>query len=104
MTPVAMTIPYSFLSFCFPFFKSKKEINKPFAIYKTFGSSVVAAVIVTLVVGFANIFTIIEPGLAKGNWVDTLLSGGGPILFVLIALLLYWNYDRKEKLKAKNKR
>ena len=104
MTTVAMTIPYMFLSFTFPFFKAKKEIKKPFSIYKTFGSSVVAAVIVTLVVGFANIFTIIEPGLAKGNWVDTLLSGGGPILFVLIALLLYWNYDRKEKLKAKNKR
>ena len=97
MTTVAMTIPYMFLSFTFPFFKKRKDIEKPFEIYKGTGISIFASVIVTLVVGFANIFTIIEPALAKGNWVDTLLSGGGPILFALIALLLYWNYDRKSK-------
>ena len=97
MTTVAMTIPYMFLSFCFPFFKKRKDIEKPFEIYKSNGIAIFASVIVTLVVGFANLFTIIEPGLAKGNWVDTLLSGGGPIFFAIVALLLYWNYDRKLK-------
>ncbi|MGL4800482.1 MAG: glutamate/gamma-aminobutyrate family transporter YjeM [Cellulosilyticaceae bacterium] len=97
MTTVAMTIPYMFLSIAFPFFKRNTSIQKPFAIYKSNTFAVVASIIVTLTVGFANIFTIIEPGIAKGNWVDTWLSGGGPLFFAIVALLLYWNYDRKTK-------
>lgn len=96
MTNVAMTIPYMFLSAAFPLFKKKDYIQKPFELYKSYALALVASVIVTLVIGFANIFSIIEPGIAKGNWLDTILSGGGPILFAAIALLLYRNYEAKQ--------
>ena len=96
MTNVAMTIPYMFLSIAFPFFKKKDNIQKPFEIYKSYTLSLIASIIVTIVVGFANLFSIIEPGMAKGNWMDTLLSGGGPLLFAFIAFLLYSNYESKQ--------
>lgn len=97
MTTVAMTIPYMFLSSAFPFFKRNDKIKKPFTIYKSQTLAVVASIIVTLTVGFANVFTIIEPAVAKGNLVDTLLSGGGPLLFGLVAWLLYTRYEKKVK-------
>lgn len=94
MTNVAMTIPYMFLAAAFPFFKKKKEIQKPFEVYKSYTVALFASVIVTAVVGFANVFSIIEPAIIQGNIVDTLLAGGGPLLFVIIALLLYSRYER----------
>lgn len=96
MTNVAMTIPYMFLAAAFPFFKKKDYIVKPFEIYKSYTPALIASVLVTLVVGFANIFSIIEPGLIKGKWLDTILAGGGPIIFALIALWLYTNYESKQ--------
>ncbi|MHC1747899.1 MAG: glutamate/gamma-aminobutyrate family transporter YjeM [Cellulosilyticaceae bacterium] len=100
MTNVAMTIPYMFLSAAFPAFKKKKNIVKPFEIYKSYGVSLAASVIVTLSVGFANIFSIIEPAISKSNIADTVLSGGGPLVFAIIAWLIYARYDRK--IKASN--
>lgn len=96
MTNVAMTIPYMFLAVAFPFFKKKDSIHKPFEIYKSYTLSLIVSIIVTIVVGFANLFSIIEPGIVKGNWMDTLLSGGGPLLFALIAFLIYKNYESKQ--------
>lgn len=93
MTNVAMTIPYMFLSIAFPFFKRNRNIVKPFEIYKSTTLATVAAVIVTFTVGFANIFSICEPGIIKGLWLDTILSGGGPLLFSIIALLIYRRYE-----------
>lgn len=94
MTNVAMTIPYMFLSAAFPAFKRKKNIVKPFEIYKSYGIALTASVIVTLCVGFANIFSIIEPAIAKNNIADTLLSGGGPLVFAIVAWLIFWRYER----------
>ncbi|MEG0711429.1 MAG: glutamate/gamma-aminobutyrate family transporter YjeM, partial [Niameybacter sp.] len=74
----------------------KEHIVKPFAIYKSYGVSLVASIIVTITIGFANIFSIIEPGLAKGYWIDTLFAGGGPVIFAIVALLLYHNYESKQ--------
>lgn len=96
MTTVAMTIPYMFLSAAFPSFKRRTTIIKPFSIYKTQTQAVVASFIVTLTVGFANVFTIIEPALAKGKLGDTLLSGGGPLVFAFVAYLLYRRYERMQ--------
>ena len=96
MTNVAMTIPYMFLAVAFPFFKKKDSIHKPFEIYKSYTLSLIVSIIVTIVVGFANLFSIIEPGIVKGNWMDTILSGGGPLLFALIAFLIYKNYESKQ--------
>lgn len=96
MTNVAMTIPYMFLAIAFPLFKKKDHIVKPFTIYKSYSIALIASIIVTITIGFANIFSIIEPGLAKGNWIDTLFAGGGPLIFAIVALLLYRNYENKQ--------
>lgn len=93
MTNVAMTIPYMFLSIAFIFFKRKASIQKPFEVYKSHTTALIATIIVTFVVGFANLFSIIEPAI-NGNVSNTLFAGGGPILFSLIAYILYWRYEK----------
>lgn len=92
MTNVAMTIPYMFLSIAFIFFKRKESIHKPFEVYKSHRMALIATVIVTLFIGIANLFTIIEPAI-NNKLSDTLFAGGGPILFAIIASLLYWRYE-----------
>ncbi len=93
MTNVAMTIPYMFLSIAFVFFKKKKSIEKPFEIYKSQTAALIASIIVTFIIGVANVFSIIEPAV-HGNWSDTIFAGGGPILFAIIAYILYWRYEK----------
>lgn len=93
MTNVAMTIPYMFLSIAFIFFKRKAAIEKPFEIYKTPTAALIATVIVTFVIGIANVFSIIEPAI-NGKLSNTLFAGGGPILFALIAYFLYIRYEK----------
>lgn len=106
MTNVAMTIPYMFLSAAFPVFKRKQlngEIEKPFVVYKTKTIATVLAVIVTAVVGFANLFTIIEPALSSPEGISkTLTMIGGPLLFSIVGFTLYTVYENKHGEKAKN--
>lgn len=94
MTNVAMTIPYMFLSIAFPLFKRNRSIRRPFVVYKSNGFALFATIIVTLAVGLANVFSIIEPAIAQGNYLNTILSGGGPLLFAIIAFLLYRRYEK----------
>lgn len=96
MTNVAMTLPYLFLSGAFASFKKRKEIKKPFEIFKTYGSALFSAVIVTFTVGFANFFTIIEPA-QNGDIGTTLWMIAGPIFFTVVSLLLYGRYEKKAK-------
>ncbi|PHV69500.1 glutamate/gamma-aminobutyrate family transporter YjeM [Sporanaerobium hydrogeniformans] len=95
MTNVAMTIPYMFLSIAFPFFKKKASIYRPFEIYTTYTWALITSIIVTVTIGLANIFSIIEPALTNNNLIDSLLTGGGPILFALVAYFLYTSYENK---------
>lgn len=95
MTNVAMTIPYLFLAVAFISFKNRKEIAKPFEIYKNHTVTLIVAIIVTATVGFANIFTIIEPAL-KGNYTSTIAMIAGPVIFTIIALVIYAYGSKKE--------
>lgn len=95
MTNVAMTIPYLFLSIAFIWFKKNDNIKKPFVVYKNKTFAIVMAVIVTATVGFANIFTIIEPAL-KGNYSSTFAMIIGPIIFTGIAFTIYNLGSKKE--------
>lgn len=95
MTNVAMTIPYMFLAIAFPFFKKKTHIHKPFEVYKNYNIALAATIIVTCVIGFANIFSIIEPALIKNNVTDTIFAAAGPIIFSIIAYVLYRQYEKK---------
>ena len=95
MTNVAMTIPYLFLSVAFISFKKRKEIIKPFEVYKSHTVAVIVSIIVTATVGFANIFTIIEPAL-KGDYVSTIAMIAGPVIFTIAALVIYSVGSKKE--------
>lgn len=97
MTNVAMTIPYVFLSAAFPSFKKKQldgYVEKPFVIYKSYGISLLASIIVSIIVGFANVFTIIEPAL-NGQMYKTVIMILGPVIFSIIAFILYYLYEKK---------
>lgn len=97
MTNVAMTIPYMFLSGAFPAFKKKQlsgKIDKPFMVYKSSGVAVLVATVVTIFIGFANAFTIIEPSLS-GKILDTVMMVMGPLVFGIVAFILYTVYENK---------
>lgn len=96
MTNVAMSLPYLFIAFAFYPFKKKKEINKPFEVFKTSGSALIWTIIVFATVGFANFFSIIEPAM-NGDMKTTIFSIAGPIVFSIIAWVMYYNYERKTK-------
>lgn len=96
MTNVAMTIPYLFLAGAFISFKKNDKIVKHFEIYKSHTFATVAAIVTIITVGFANIFTIIEPAI-NGNVANTVWMVAGPVLFSIIALILYSSYEKKIK-------
>ena len=96
MTNVSITIPNMFLAIAFIGFKNKKEIIKPFEMYKSKRKATAAAYMVLFVVGFANIFTIINPAI-NGNLSETIWSIVGPLFFSLVALALFANYEKKQK-------
>jgi len=91
-----MTLPYMFIAIAFPYFKKKTEIEKPFVVFKTQFSSVIWTVIVVLTVGLANFFSIIQPALA-GDFTTTMWSVVGPVVFALVAYIMYYFYDKKLK-------
>ncbi|MDU1414327.1 MAG: glutamate/gamma-aminobutyrate family transporter YjeM [Clostridium sp.] len=94
MTNVAMTIPYAFIAAAFISFKKKKDIKKPYEIYKNYKITVVITFVVTGLITFANIFSIIEPAI-NGQISKSIWSITGPVLFAIIALLLYTRYEKK---------
>ncbi|BAU28645.1 amino acid/polyamine/organocation transporter (APC superfamily) [Aneurinibacillus soli] len=99
MTNVAMTIPYVFIALAFPYFKKKVEINKPFIVYKTQLSANIWTWIVVLTVGFANFFSIIQPAL-EGDMQTTIWSVVGPVIFSIVAWLMYKEYEKKGNMLA----
>lgn len=94
MTNVAMTLPYMFLSGAFYAFKKKKEIKKPFEVFRSKVSAFWATIIVSFTVGFANFFTIIEPA-QNGDIKTTIYSIAGPIFFTLVAWVMYSIYEKR---------
>lgn len=94
MTNVAMTLPYMFLSGAFAPFKRKTHIRKPFEVFKTYNSALYASIIVTLTVGFANVFTIIEPAM-NGDIESTIWFIVGPLFFSILALIMFSRYEKK---------
>ncbi|MGX7023292.1 glutamate/gamma-aminobutyrate family transporter YjeM [Vagococcus hydrophili] len=98
MTNVSMTVPYMFLALAFLGFKKKENIHKPFEIYKSKSFYKIAVFSVTFVVGFANVFTIINPAM-NGNLKETIFSIMGPIFFGLLAYFMYSRYEKKNNIK-----
>ncbi|ENN2345446.1 glutamate/gamma-aminobutyrate family transporter YjeM, partial [Escherichia coli] len=73
-------------------FKARQDLDRPFVIFKTHLSAMIATVVVVLVVTFANVFTIIQPVVEAGDWDSTLWMIGGPVFFSLLAMAIYQNY------------
>ena len=95
MTNVAMTLPYVFLSIAYILFRKKDTIEKPFLIFKNKTFAIIMGVVVTAVVGFANLFTIIEPAI-HGNYISTIAMIAGPVIFIIVASIIYAKgYKRK---------
>lgn len=94
MTNVAMTIPYLLIAIAFPKFKNNDTIEKPFVLYKSKLSVNLATLSTVVLVGFANVATIIEPSITKGRYSDTFWMILGPVLFTIIALIIYSNYTK----------
>ncbi len=75
--------------------RRKKEIAKPFEVYKNYKSALVWSIIVTLTVGFANLFTIIQPLTSENkDYVAVIFQISGPIIFGLLAWLIYRRYEK----------
>jgi len=92
MTNVSMTLPYMFIAIAFIYFKRNDSIEKPYVIFKKKKVGIIFALLVTLAVGFANIFTVIEPAV-DGDIMTTVWSIVGPIVFSTAALILYKRYE-----------
>ena len=95
MGNVAMTIPTMFLAVSFIYFKKNDRIDKPFIFFKSKTVSTVCAIIVTCTVGFANIFTILQPTIESKDYVSTGFQLAGPIAFGLVAFFLIYRYEKK---------
>ena len=54
----------------------------------------VAPYLFSFVVGFANVFSIIEPAI-NGRITDTVFMIAGPVIFSIIAFILYYLYEKK---------
>ncbi|MEG0733293.1 MAG: glutamate/gamma-aminobutyrate family transporter YjeM, partial [Vagococcus sp.] len=67
-----------------------------FEIYKSPSFYKIAVFSVTFVVGFANVFTIINPSL-NGKPQETFFSILGPVLFGVLAYVMYSRYEKKQK-------
>ena len=95
MGNVAMTIPTMFLAIAFIYFKKNDSIAKPFIFFKSKIAATIWAIIVTCTVGFANIFTILQPAIETKDYVSTGFQLAGPIVFGLIAFFLISRYEKR---------
>ncbi|MFD1317382.1 glutamate/gamma-aminobutyrate family transporter YjeM [Loigolactobacillus zhaoyuanensis] len=97
MTNVSMTLPYMFIAFAFLGFKKQTAIKKPFTMYKSKFMTYLGVAAVLISVGFANVFTIIQPAM-DGDLSKSIYSIAGPVFFGVVA---WWLFTRYERLEAK---
>lgn len=94
MTNVAMTLPCMFICIAYWKFKNNDAIVKPIAMFKSKTTAFIATCACTFTVGFANFFTIIQPAM-NGRLLDSVYSIVGPILFGVIAYVIYRRYEKR---------
>ncbi|SHK72925.1 amino acid/polyamine/organocation transporter, APC superfamily [Clostridium cavendishii DSM 21758] len=98
MTNVAMTLPNLFIAGAFIAFKNNDNIKKTFVMFKTKTKAKIATCSVLITVGFANIFTIIEPWYTKGDISSTIWMIAGPLCFTVVALIVYNRAEKKQNI------
>lgn len=94
MANISTTLPYLFLVTAFPYFKRRQDLQRPFEIYTNQTWTWAITILVDLVLVFGILFTIVQP-LLEGQYLDAFEMVIGPIVFGLIAWLMYNHYDHK---------
>ena len=94
MVNVGMTVPYMFISFAFPRFKKLKNVDRSFEVYKTQRSANFWGYVVTITLFLANLFAIIQPAF-DGDYLTTFWSLSGPVIFGIVAWIMYTHYEKK---------
>ncbi|ARW24419.1 Inner membrane transporter [Pediococcus acidilactici] len=95
MSNVSTTLPYIFLVGAFPFFKAKKDLDRPFEVYRSRPWMLTIVTVVLITVGVGIVFTAISPFIS-GDLFTGLWTVAGPLFFGLIA----WAFlVRREKNK-----
>lgn len=98
MMNVSSSAPYLFLIAAFPFFRMKKDLDRPFVFFHGKKRIWAITIIVWLVVAIGIIFTCIEP-LFRGDWQTSFWTAIGPVAFGIIAWVYYDFHIRKEQAK-----
>ncbi len=95
MMNVSSSAPYLFLIGAFPFFKMKKNLDRPFVFIRGQKKVWLMTIIVWLVVAIGIIFTCIEP-LFRGDYQTSFWTAIGPVAFGIIAWFYYSYQERRE--------
>lgn len=96
MANVSTCFPYIFLIGAFPFFKAKKNLDRPFVIFKNRFWTNVLVVFVELILACGIIFTFMQPLLEK-DYQTAFWTLAGPIFFAIVALVFYQIAAKKRR-------
>lgn len=97
MMNVSSAAPYLFLVGAFPFFKMKKNLDRPFVFYKNQTWTWIVTAIVWLVLAISIIFTCVQP-ILDGDYSTAFWTAFGPVFFGIIAWIFYSHAERKHVL------
>lgn len=99
MDNISSTVPYLFLVTAFPFFKLRKDLDRPFVIYNRMSTTWIVTGLVDALL-LAGVISTVVDSLQDGAYWDLFLEIIGPILFGLIGLCLYKIYERVARRQA----
>lgn len=94
MMNVSSSAPYLFLIGAFPFFKMKKDLDRPFVFINNMKLVWAMTIIVWLVVAVGIVFTCIEP-LFTHDYATSFWTAIGPVAFGVVAWVYYTYQERK---------
>ena len=98
MANVSATFPYIFLIGAFPFFKAKKDLDRPFVAFKNRFWTDVLVIFVELILIIGILFTFIQP-LTEKDYQTAFWTLAGPIFFAIVALVFYQIAVKKGKVE-----
>ncbi len=96
MTNVGMTLPYVFLIYAWFQYRKNDQLPKNIIMIKSHAMINLIFVVSMITVLFGNVFTIVSPFLS-GNISTGIWTIIGPVIFSILALVIYSNSNIKEK-------